>query len=69
MADISKIVLPDGTQYNFKDSYSRISVIGLSDEIDQVDDNATWARQIAQAAVPSSDYITTEEINQIWEAN
>ena len=62
MADISKIILPDATEYNIKDSTARTSATTAAA-------TASNALTVANAAVPESDAITTAEINQIWEAN
>jgi len=62
MADISKIILPDATEYSIKDSTARTSATTAAA-------TANNALTVANAAVPESDAITTAEINQIWEAN
>lgn len=62
MADISKIILPDATEYDIKDSTARASATTAAA-------TASNALTVANAAVPESDAITTAEINQIWEAN
>ena len=62
MADISKIILPDATEYSIKDSTARTSATTAAA-------TANNALNVANAAVPESDVITTAEINQIWEAN
>ena len=69
MADISKIILPDNTEYNVSDSTARSRLESISGLAHFAIDKANEANNKASAAVPNNDYITTAEINQIWEAN
>lgn len=62
MADISKIKVPGGSEYDIKDAAARTSATTAVATADN-------ALTVANAAVPESDAITTAEINQIWEAN
>jgi hypothetical protein len=62
MANISKIVLPNGTTYNVKDTTAR-------NRAETAKSVADTALNKANLAVPLSDALTTSEINEIWEAN
>lgn len=62
MADISKINLPNGSEYDVKDTTARTTASAAQTR-------ANSAYSLADSAVPASSIITTAQIEQIWEDN
>lgn len=76
MADISKIILPSGSEYDIKDTTARsnaTSAMGAAGSANSRANSAynlaNSAYNLANAAVPASSIITTAQIEQIWEDN
>lgn len=83
MADISKIILPSGSEYDIKDTTARsnaTSAMGAAGSANSransayslasaAQTRANNAYNLANAAVPTSSIITTAQIEQIWEDN
>lgn len=76
MADISKIILPSGSEYDIKDTTARgnaTSAMGAAGSANSRANSAynlaNSAYTLANAAVPASSVITTAQIEQIWEDN
>ena len=83
MADISKIKVPGGSEYDIKDSIARNACTNLNNRVTNVEADASTAYNLsssalskaesainlANQAVPTASYITTAQINQIWEDN
>jgi len=76
MADISKIILPSGSEYDIKDMTARGDASaamgvagGANSRANSAYSLANSAYNLANAAVPASSVITTAQIEQIWEDN
>lgn len=76
MADISKIILPSGSEYDIKDTTARGDASaamgvagGANSRANSAYSLANSAYNLANAAVPASSIITTAQIEQIWEDN
>lgn len=69
MADISKIILPSGSEYDIKDTTARGTATTAMSVAGSANSRANSAYNLANAAVPASSIITTAQIEQIWEDN
>ena len=83
MADISKIKVPGGSEYDIKDTTARGTATTANSKAtsainaaNSAYNSAASARtrandaySLAESAVPTSSIITTAQIEQIWEAN
>lgn len=83
MADISKIILPSGSEYDVKDTTARsnatsaIATAGSANSRANSAYNLAYSAQtrannaysLAESAVPATSIITDAQIEQIWEDN